>query len=88
MRSSTAPCMCCCLPVGAPRNWGRKPDAAKQLRRELLQMEEEVRGGGRCVVVCGGGLTGGLVLVGHMTLTLSLLCPGNADCWVMPLFQL
>lgn len=32
------------LPAGALRNWGRKPDATKQLRRELLQMEEEVRG--------------------------------------------
>lgn len=32
---------------GSARNWGRKGDAMKQLRRELLQMEEEVRGGAR-----------------------------------------
>jgi hypothetical protein len=30
--------------AGSGRNWGRKADAAKQLRKELLQMEEEVRG--------------------------------------------
>jgi hypothetical protein len=31
------------------RNWGRKPDAAKQLRKELLQMEEEVGAAEACV---------------------------------------
>jgi hypothetical protein len=32
--------------IGSGRNWGHKADAAKQLRKELLQMEEEVRAGG------------------------------------------
>jgi hypothetical protein len=35
-------CLCTC-PSGAGRSWGRKADAVKQLRKELLQMEEEVR---------------------------------------------
>lgn len=32
---------------GAGRSWVRKADAAKQMRKELLQMEEEVRQGVR-----------------------------------------
>lgn len=36
-------CVCVCV-SGAGRSWGRKADAVKQLRKELLQMEEEVRG--------------------------------------------
>jgi hypothetical protein len=35
--------LCASCVVGAGRNWARKADAAKQMRKELLQMEEEVR---------------------------------------------